>query len=62
MSDRMALTTTELAQELDISIKAARRLVADGTIPSVRLAERTVRVSRDALASFLTSSGKPVST
>ena len=62
MFDRLTLSTDEVADQLGVGVKIARKLIANGEIPSVRLSERKLRVPRSGLEEFLNSAGKPVST
>jgi excisionase family DNA binding protein len=57
--DRLTLSTDEVANQLGVGIKIARRLVADGSIPSVRLSERRLRIPRSGLEDFLNAGSKP---
>lgn len=47
MSDTIALTTSEAARELRISVNTLRSWVAAGKIPYVRIGERKLLFSRD---------------
>jgi excisionase family DNA binding protein len=49
--DRL-LTAQEVATILSVSVRTIRRLIADGTLPAVRIG-RTVRISHDAVAQLI---------
>ena len=46
------LTAAEVAALLQVSLRTVRRLIADGSLPVVRIG-RSVRVSGEALNAFL---------
>ena len=47
------MTVTEVAAYMKVSRALAYRLVADGTIPSVKVSERAVRVPRERLIRWI---------
>ena len=47
------LRVREVAEELGVSERVARRLCARGELPSVRVAYNSVRVREDALRQFI---------
>ncbi|MDH3025302.1 helix-turn-helix domain-containing protein [Gordonia alkanivorans] len=58
MSSKRYISLAQLSEELDISPRTARRLVAEGKLKAVRLSERCIRVERAELDRFLaTASG-----
>jgi excisionase family DNA binding protein len=50
-SERL-LTANETAAILNVSVRTVRRLIADGTLPAVRIG-RAVRISQDAVAQLI---------
>lgn len=50
------LSLDDVAARLGVSVKTARRRVADGTLPAVRIGRRLIRVP----ASALESVGRPL--
>ena len=53
VSERTWLTVPELAKELNIARSRAYELIAAGELPAVRIGERSIRVNRHELESFL---------
>lgn len=53
MSSKRYISLAQLSEELDISPRTARRLVAEGKLKAVRLSERCIRVERAELDKFL---------
>lgn len=47
------LSPETLAEKLDCSVKHARALMANGTLPKVRLGRRCVRTTADAVDAFI---------
>ncbi len=56
------LKVPEVAQLLAIPRSRAYELVADGTIPAVRISERTIRVHRAELEKYLLEARRVVAT
>lgn len=52
-SDRLLLRIPEAAEVLGISRSTMYKLIAAGDVPTVRIGERAVRVSRAALEAFV---------
>jgi excisionase family DNA binding protein len=53
VSERTWLTVPDLAKELNIPRSRAYELIAAGELPAVRIGERSIRVNRHELVSFL---------
>lgn len=51
------MTAAEVAALLQVSLRTVRRLIADGTLPSVRIG-RAVRVPQEALDAFLSGQAR----
>lgn len=59
--DQLALlNVSQVAEILGVSKARAYALIADGSIPAVRL-RRQLRVSRGALEKFIAQGGRPLS-
>ena len=54
------LTVPETAQELRIPRSRAYELIAAGELPAVRIGERSIRVNRRELETFLTETRRVV--
>jgi excisionase family DNA binding protein len=60
VSDRTWLTVPEVADELHIPRTRAYELIQKGELPAVRIGERSIRVNRRELETFLTESRRVV--
>jgi len=54
-TEKVLMKVPQVAERLNISLAQCWRLIANGTIPSVRLSERVVRIDEDELEAWLTS-------
>jgi excisionase family DNA binding protein len=60
MSERTWLTVPEVADELHIPRTRAYELIQKGELPAVRIGERSIRVNRRELETFLTETRRVV--
>lgn len=58
MSQDTYLTIDETAKRLGVSDDTVRRLMNQGTLPSIRLGHRTVRISLHALDKYMACMSK----